>query len=96
MQNDAFEWDDDTARTNLAKHQIDFWEATLLFDDTGWLDELDDTMDYGEERYRALGIVNGRLLAVVYTMRDQRRRIITAHVADRREQREYAEQNPEE
>ena len=37
-------------------------------------------MDYGEERYRALGMANGRLMAVCYCLRDDRFRIITARL----------------
>jgi uncharacterized protein len=94
MQDDAFEWDDEKARSNLIKHDIDFEEAKLAFMDPRWMDEPDDSMDYGEERYRALGMVNGRLLAVIYTPRGRRSRIISARMADRLEQREYARQNP--
>ena len=54
MRDARFEWDDDKARINLEKHKIDFEDAKLTFDDPGLLDEPDETMDYGEDRYRAV------------------------------------------
>ena len=94
MQDDEFEWDDDKARINLADHKIDFEDARLVFDDPGFVDDDDDTMDYGEDRYRAVGMVKGQLIAVFYTMRQGRIRIISARNATRRESRDYVRQNP--
>jgi uncharacterized protein len=93
MVDENFEWDDDKAAENLAKHNIDFSDARRVFGDPGVLDDPDDTMDYGEDRYRAVGIVNGRLIAVFYTYRGPRIRIISARRATRTEQRNYAQQN---
>ena len=52
-------------------------------------------MVYGEDRYRAVGMVNGRLIAVFYTYRVTRVRIISARKAKRREQRNYVRHNPQ-
>ena len=95
MQDDTFEWDDEKAKSNLAKHGVAFEEARLIFSDPGFVDEPDDTMAYGEERYRALGMANGRLMAVCYSLREDRVRIITARLANRKEHRDYARQNPQ-
>lgn len=94
MEDEAFEWDDDKARINLAKHQIDFEDAKLVFADPGWLDDPDETMDYGEERYRAIGFARGHLITVFYTLRGRRRRIISARRSSRAERLEYARENP--
>jgi hypothetical protein len=94
VQDELFEWDDDKAAANLAKHKIGFEEARLVFDDRGFLDEPDETMDYGEERFRATGMVNGRLISVSYTPRGDRSRIISARRATKKEQQRYVEQNP--
>jgi uncharacterized protein len=94
MQDERFEWDDDKARTNIATHKIDFEDAKLVFDDPGVLDDPDETMNYGEDRFRSIGMVNGRLIAVFYTQRDVRLRIISARKATRKEQTAYARQNP--
>ena len=94
MRSDDFEWDDDKARQNVVKHRIDFDDAIRVFDDPSVLDDPDDTMDYGEDRYRAIGMVNGRLIVVIYAERGQRRRIISARKPTRREQDDYARHNP--
>jgi uncharacterized DUF497 family protein len=49
--------------------------------------------NYGEDRFILLGMVQGRLLAVSYTMRDERVRIISARFAESRERRRYHEEN---
>ncbi len=87
MQNDRFEWDDDKARINLAKHEISFEAACLVFDDPNVADEPDDDPD--EERFKAVGMSDGRLLAVIYTERFPRLRIISARRASRDEQEKY-------
>ena len=94
MQDEKFEWDDDMARLNLAKHEIDFEDAKHVFDDPGVQDDPDNTTDYGEYRFRAVGMVNGWLIAVFYTLRGSRIRIISARSATPMEQRYYARQNP--
>jgi uncharacterized DUF497 family protein len=58
MQNEQFEWDE-KARANLVKHRIDFYDAVLVFDDPGVCDDPDDSMDYDEERFKAVGMVAG-------------------------------------
>jgi uncharacterized DUF497 family protein len=63
-------------------------------DDPGVLDDPDETMDYREDRYRAVGMVNGRLIAVFYTQLGDRIRIISARKATAKEQRDYARSNP--
>jgi uncharacterized protein len=94
MQDERFEWDDEKAHANIANHKIDFEDAKLVFGDPGVLDDPDETMDYGEERFRAVGMVNGRIIAVFYTQRDARIRIISARKATRKEQSAYARQDP--
>lgn len=94
MRDEEFEWDDDKARANLVDHKIDFNDARLVFADFGLVEDEDDTMDYSENRYRAVGMANARLITVFYTLRDGRIRIISARGATRKEQRTYARQNP--
>ena len=94
MRGKRFEWDDDKAHRNIDVHKIDFEDAKLVFEDPGVLDDPDETMDYGEERYRAIGMVLGRLIAVFYTLRHGRIRLISARKATRKERQHYARQNP--
>ena len=89
MQEDRFEWDDEKARANLAKHKVSFEVARAVFDDLNAIDELDDRDHDGEERSNRTGMVNGILLTVIHTERDDRYRIISARRATRREQEDY-------
>jgi hypothetical protein len=83
-----FEWDEAKDRRNLAKHGISFADAARVF--AGQiLTEVDERHAYGETRYRAYGTVADRLLSVVYTMRGDRVRIISARRASRAERRTY-------
>lgn len=89
MQTDEYEWDDLKAQRNLAKHGVSFEEATFAFDDTDGVEDLDETEAYDEHRFKWIGRSGQRLLAVVYTDRDSRKRIISAREADADEQTEY-------
>ena len=86
-----FEWDDDKALANLAKHGFGFPTACLAFDDLFAVDFEDRTMSYGETRRIVIGMVQGEVVTVVYAERGDIIRIISARKATRREQRDYAE-----
>ena len=53
----------------------------------------DRRQDYAEDRYVLLGMVEDRLLVVVYTLRNTRVRIISARLAEPQERRRYHEEN---
>jgi hypothetical protein len=89
MRDDRFEWDDRKAAANLKKHKVSFEEARFVFDDHLAVEQLDDREDYDEDRFVTTGRSDGRLLTVGYTWRHDRRRLITARRATRREQDEY-------
>lgn len=89
----SFEWDAAKNAGNLAKHGIDFEDAILIFDGPV-LESADDRRDYGEARVLAFGVVDDRELAVVYTIRGVRRRIISARRAHSRERKAYRETYP--
>jgi uncharacterized DUF497 family protein len=91
MRDHEFEWDDSKAATNLAWHQITFEQARLAFGDPFALAREDRREDYGERRYILLGMAQGQLLHVAYTMREERIRIISARRAEPRERRRYHE-----
>ena len=87
-----FDWDPDKARSNEAKHGVEFVDAQCVFQDPLAIDWADDREDYSEDRYIRLGIVEGRLLFVVYTMLDEQTvRIISARKARPNERRKYHE-----
>ena len=89
MRSDEFEWDDAKAEANLRKHRISFRTASRVFDDVFALIEQDVSEDYDENRYLATGLVEGLLITVAYTERDDRVRIISARKANKNEQRAY-------
>ena len=93
MTNDDFEWDEAKAADNHAKHGISFETAIRVFDDVFAIERLDDREDYGEDRYSILGMVDGRLLYVAYTVREGIIRIISARGAEPYERRQYHEDN---
>ena len=70
-------------------HGVNFELATFVFDDLHAIDEIDTSMEYGEERSIITGRAEGGLLTVVYTMRGDRIRIISARKAEKHEHRRY-------
>jgi uncharacterized DUF497 family protein len=95
MDDDEFEWDDAKATQNLASHGVSFEAARLAFDDAFAVAHEDRRHNYGEERYVLLGYAEDQLLAVAYTQRGTRVRIISARIAESRERRRYHEENSE-
>ena len=93
MKDDDFEWDDATAAANFANHGVSFERARLVFADPFAVGRIDDRVDYGEDRFTLVGMVEGTLIFVVYTERGDRVRIITARRATRHEQNDYFQQN---
>ena len=53
----------------------------------------DRRQNYGEERFILLGMVQERLLAMTYTIRGERVRLISARFAEPQERRRYHEEN---
>lgn len=83
-----FEWDETKARTNKNKHQVDF-ELVERFEFRSALIELDDDLDYGEERWSAIGWVGLYLFTVVYVERSDAIRVISLRKATNNEKRRY-------
>jgi uncharacterized protein len=52
----------------------------------------DERFDYGEERFVTFGLLQGRVIAVVHTEREDCIRIISARKATKYEQTTYFEQ----
>ena len=86
---ERFEWDEAKASANQAKHGVSFPDAAHVFDDLSRLEWFDDREDYGEDRFVTIGLVEGREIVVVYTMRGDSRRLIMARRATQREREEY-------
>jgi uncharacterized protein len=76
---------------------VSFQTAVLVFADPNAL-VVQDRIENGEERWRAIGVVEGLFMVVVaHTVREQDAleviRIISARRANREEKRRYEEEN---
>ena len=82
-----WEWDEDKAALNLAKHGVSFLTAAAIFANA-IIERVDDREDYGELRFIALGRVETENYRVAYTWRgDDVVRIITAQKASKNERK---------
>jgi uncharacterized protein len=84
----VYEWDEEKNRWNREHRGFDFSFASRIFSGD-FIEQPDERRDYGEVRMIAVGSVGNRVLTVVYTWRGQRRRIISARAADRKERHDY-------
>jgi uncharacterized DUF497 family protein len=83
-----FEWDPAKAEANLRKHGVTFDFATAEFLDPDRIEELDDK-HLDEERWIATGRVELFVLVVVFTLRDESIRLISARKGIRNEYIRY-------
>ena len=60
-----FEWDEQKAKANLAKHKVSFDEAQTVFDDPLYLIFADVDHSFEEKRFIIMGESNKRKLLVV-------------------------------
>jgi uncharacterized DUF497 family protein len=78
MSKDNFEWDDAKREENIKKHRIDFGDVPAMFDGPFLLRS---STRGGEHRLLAIGLIGGRETTVVFTTRNDKRRIISARRA---------------
>ena len=87
-----FQWDENKARSNLAKHGVRFEEAATVFGDALSLTIPDPAHSQKEDRFIILGMSHkGKLLVVVHTERGDSIRLISARRASRRERQSHEE-----
>ena len=84
-----FEWDDAKSNACFQRRGFDFAYAVRAFLDPHRMVVKDRRRDYGEDRYRLLGMIDGRAYVVVYTTRGSAIRIISARKANRKEVADY-------
>ena len=91
--NVRFEWDQEKAKTNLAKHKVSFDEASTVFADPLAKIFFDEDHSADENREIIVGHSHSnRLLLISFTeRRPSAVRIISARVATRKERRSYEE-----
>jgi uncharacterized DUF497 family protein len=85
----GFEWDQDKSDACFTERGFDFAYVLQAFMDAGRLIHKDPRWDYGEDRYRLLGAIDGRVFFVAYTIRGKVLRIISARKANQREVNDY-------
>ena len=83
-----YEWDEAKRQENREKHGVDFtairsfdWDAAVY----------NESPRGGEPRWEATGYIGDRLHFAVYTVRGDKRRIISLRKANKREERVYAQ-----
>jgi uncharacterized protein len=82
----AFDPEKDAA--NLAKHGVSLALGLVVLEHR--IGEVeDDRRDYGEVRFNAYGLANGRLFVCTYTMRNETPRLISVRPANRQERRTW-------
>ena len=89
-----FEWDENIQQQNQQKHKISFEEATTVWTDPLALIAPDPTHSITEQREWIIGqSYESRILVVVFTMREETIRIISARPANKSERKKYVESN---
>jgi uncharacterized DUF497 family protein len=85
-----FTWDEGKASANLKKHGVSFDEGATIFNDPFIVDMPDPNHSVQEQRFVSVGkSINGRLLVVVYTERDDKTRLISCRKATKGETEVY-------
>ena len=84
-----FDWDEAKSNACFAKRGFDFAYVTSAFTDPNRTILRDDRFDYGEDRFQLVGQLEGRVYVVVYTIRRNIIRIISARKANLREIKRY-------
>jgi len=84
------EWNSKKAQSNKRRHGITFEEATTIFGYPLSITIDDPTHSIDEERFITVGTtINGKLIVVVHTDRDDSIRIISARKATKNERIQY-------
>jgi uncharacterized protein len=84
-----FEWDERKNEINFAKHGFDFIDASRVFDLPMVID-LDEREVYGEDRWIGIGLLDGRVVVVIYTEPNEETiRIISLRKALSHERKQY-------
>jgi len=83
-------WDERKRSANLRRHGLDFAGCEALFDHPTFVAE-DVRADYGEPRMNLLGWLDGRIVHMTYTERDDELRVISLRKATKHETRIYLE-----
>ena len=84
-----FEWNEDKNQINIRKHGLSLADGWKIFN-APMLTRLDDREEYAEERWIAIGLLDARVVVMVYTERGQDSlRIISLRKAKTCERKQY-------
>ena len=93
FQVEGFQWDQSNIEKNWEKHRVSYLECEEVFFNQPLLVQEDEIHSKFEPRYYDLGRSNdGRHLFIVFTIRRNKIRVISARNMSRRERRIYREQ----
>jgi uncharacterized protein len=84
-----FEWDERKRRSNLAKHGLDFFDISEVFEAPHIV--VPSAYEGEEKRFLAIGTMEGRCVTVVYATRSEAIRIISFRRARHAERQKYQE-----
>ena len=84
----TFEWDDAKNAASIAERGIDF-ACVYKFDFANAFIEADTRRDYGEDRFRALGLIERTLHQLAFTLRNRNIRVISLRRANARARHRY-------
>lgn len=84
-----FEWDPKKNAINVQKHGLNFADAHLIFE-YPMLVRSDDREDYGEDRWVGIGLLNLRVVVIVFTEpRPDTIRVISFRKATSNERKQF-------
>ena len=82
-------WDEEKRRRTLNERGLDFADCALVFAGPTF-SFIDDRENYGEDRHITVGVLQGELVLVVHTERNDSTRIISMRRANEQEKTEYS------
>ena len=87
-----FEWHEGKADSNKSKHHLPFEIAAMVFLDPNRIEAQDTRADYGEDRWKTVGVVQDTVLCVIYTIRNGSTvRLISGRQANAKERKQYGQ-----
>jgi uncharacterized DUF497 family protein len=87
-----FIWDRRKNEANIKKHELDFADAYKVFE-FPMLVALDEREDYGEDRWIGIGLMDTRVVVIVFTELDEETiRVISFRKATTDESKRYEQE----
>lgn len=82
------DWDENKNEINISKHGIDFNDLTEVYNNPMIVIK-DERMDYGEDRFIGIAKMKSIEIVLVWTLRNNTIRIISARQANKKERKLY-------